>query len=76
MRCDAILQKVYWQAFAKGEIMKKTRSPKLTLSRETLRQLDEALLEAPRGGASMQPQSCITCGQICQEYTVVSRSNC
>ena len=56
--------------------MKKTKSPKLTLSRETLRGLGENLLRVPRGGASMQPQSCITCGQGCVETTIVTRTGC
>jgi len=54
--------------------MKKAK--KLTLSRETLHNLDEGLLRAPRGGASTGPTDCITCGQVCQEYTTVTRYNC
>lgn len=54
--------------------MKKAK--KLTLSRETLHHLDESLLQAPRGGASMQPQSCITCGPGCVETTIVTRTGC
>jgi hypothetical protein len=56
--------------------MKKARSPKLTLSRETLRGLDENLLQAPRGGASAGPTNCLTCGEVCQDYTIVTRYNC
>jgi hypothetical protein len=56
--------------------MKKAKSPKLTLARETLRGLAEGFLKTPRGGASMQPQSCITCGQACVETTVVTRTGC
>lgn len=56
--------------------MKKTKAPKLTLSRETLRGLDEASLKAPRGGASAGPTNCLTCGQVCVDYTIVTRVNC
>jgi len=56
--------------------MKKSQSPRLKLSRETLRGLDENLLKAPHGGASAGPTNCLTCGQVCQDYTIVTRANC
>jgi hypothetical protein len=61
--------------------MKKTKSPKLTLSKETLIGLDMDRLHAPRGGVSIGPSTCptvcVTCGQVCQEYTTVTRGvNC
>ncbi|HEY4593828.1 MAG TPA: hypothetical protein VIJ61_15535 [Thermoanaerobaculia bacterium] len=56
--------------------MKKTKSPKLTLSRETLIGLDTDRLHAPRGGVSLGPSTCytlcITCGQVCVQTTIVS----
>jgi hypothetical protein len=55
--------------------MKKTKSPKLTLARETLRGLDADRLQAPRGGVTA-PTNCITCGQVCVEQTIVTRVNC
>ena len=55
--------------------MKKTKSPKLTLSRETLKGLDAEGLRAPRGGVST-PTNCITCGQVCVDETIVTRYNC
>jgi hypothetical protein len=56
--------------------MKKTKSPKLILSRETLTALDADRLRAPRGGAPTVPSNCITCGQVCVDYTIVTRANC
>jgi hypothetical protein len=56
--------------------MKKTKSPKLTLSRETLIGLDADRLHAPWGGASAGPTNCLTCGQVCVQTTVVTRVNC
>ena len=55
--------------------MKKAKSPKLTLSRETLRELDADRLRAPRGGIPA-PTNCITCGVVCVEQTIVTRANC
>ena len=55
--------------------MKKTNSPKLTLSRETLKGLDADRLQAPRGGITV-PTNCITCGAVCIEQTIVTRANC
>jgi hypothetical protein len=55
--------------------MKKTKSPKLTLSRETLKALDAEGLRAPRGGVTV-PSNCITCGQVCVDETIVTRYNC
>jgi hypothetical protein len=62
--------------YRKGAIMKKTKSPKLTLSRETLKGLDADGLQAPRGGASAGPTNCLTCGQVCVDQTIVTRYNC
>jgi hypothetical protein len=61
--------------YRKGAIMKKTKSPKLTLSRETLKGLDAEGLQVPRGGVTA-PTNCITCGQVCVEQTIVTRANC
>ena len=55
--------------------MKKTKSPKLTLSRETLKGLDADGLRAPWGGVTA-PTNCITCGQVCVDETIVTRYNC
>ena len=56
--------------------MKKTKYPKLTLARETLRGLDADCLYAPRGGVSAGPTNCLTCGQVCVDQTIVTRYNC
>jgi len=56
--------------------MKKTRSPKLSLSRETLTALDPDRLQAQGGATSTVPSNCITCGQVCVDQTIVSRYNC
>ena len=53
--------------------MKKTKSPKLSLARETLIGLDTDHLQAPRGGTSTVPSDCITCGPVCVQYTIVSK---
>jgi len=55
--------------------MKKSKSPKLTLSRETLKGLDADGLQIPRGGVTV-PTNCITCGQVCVDETIVTRYNC
>lgn len=56
--------------------MKKTKSPKLVLSRETLIGLDTDRLQTPQGGGSAGPTNCITCGQVCVDQTIVTRVNC